>query len=319
MEATYEQHTEHTRVVAAPARVLYGLVADVTLWPALFGPSVHVRHLERSEREERFELWASVNGSVTSWVSHRTLAPEGLRVTFAQEVSRAPFASMGGEWLFRELPGGHSEVVLRHSFSPVDRRPETVKRAVAALDHNSSEELAALARIAELGHPVEDIAFSFSDSVGLSGAAADAYAFVARADLWADRLPHVARVRLAEPSEGVQELEMDTLTADGAGHTTRSVRVCRAPEWIAYKQLVPPKLLLGHSGLWTFTDGPDGAVLSSRHTVLLHPGAVAEVLGPDRGLADARDFVRDALGRNSATTMAHAAQHAERHAARTRR
>lgn len=312
MEATHEQYTEHSRIVAAPAGVLYGLVADVTLWPALFGPSVHVRHLERSERAERFELWATVNGSVTSWVSRRTLDPDRLRVTFAQEVSRPPFASMGGEWLFRELPGGRTEVVLRHSFSPTSPRQEAVTRAVAALDRNSFEELAALARIAELGHPVEDLAFSFSDSVELPGAAEAAYAFVARADLWADRLPHVARVRLTEPSEGVQDLEMDTVTADGSRHTTRSVRVCRAPEWIAYKQRVTPRLLLGHSGLWTFTGGSDNAVLSSRHTVLLNPGAVAEVLGPDRSLADARDFVREALGRNSATTMTYAAQHAAR-------
>ncbi|MGV4925066.1 aromatase/cyclase [Streptomyces sp. BHT-5-2] len=312
MDATHAQHTEHSRIVAAPADALYGLVADVTLWPALFGPSVHVRHLERSERAERFELWATVNGAVTSWRSRRTLDPEGRQVTFAQEVSRPPFASMGGEWLFRELPGGRTEVMLRHVFTPTDPGREAVARAVAALDHNSFAELAALARIAELGHPVADLAFSFTDHVELPGAPADAYAFVAQADRWAERLPHVARVRMTEPAEGVQELEMDTVTADGTGHTTRSVRVCHPPEWIAYKQQLPPKLLLGHSGLWTFADGPGGAVLTSRHTVLLNPDAVAEVLGPGHGLADARDAVRTGLSRNSATTMAHAAQHAAR-------
>ncbi|MFI8942900.1 aromatase/cyclase [Streptomyces syringium] len=315
METTHEHRTEHTRVVAAPPRVLYGLVADVTVWPALFGPSVHVRHLERSDRAERFELWATVNGEVSSWVSRRTLDPDLLRVTFRQEVSRPPIASMGGEWLFRELPGGHTEVVLRHSFRAVDDSPDTVARVNAALDRNSPEELAALGRIAECGHAPEDMALTFTDTVELSGAAADAYAFVARADLWADRLPHVDRVRFSESAPGVQDLEMDTVTADGARHTTRSVRVCRAPEWIAYKQLVPPKLLLGHSGLWTFTEGPGGAagaVLTSRHTVVIDPDAVEAVLGAGRSLADARTFIREALGRNSATTMGYAAQYAAR-------
>jgi len=312
MAALHEHHTEHTQVVAAPADVLHGLVADVTLWPALFGPCVHVRHLERSERAERFEMWATVNGSVSRWISRRTLDPDRLRVTFAQEVSRPPFASMGGEWLFRALPGGDTEVVLRHSFTPAEPGGETVERALAALDRNSTQELAALARLAELGHPVADLAFSFSDSVELPGAPADAYAFIERADRWAERLPHVSQVRLTEPAEGIQELEMETVTADGAAHTTRSVRVCRSREWIAYKQQVTPELLLGHSGLWTFPEGSGGTELTSRHTVLLNPAAVTEVLGPGHDLADARDMVRTALGRNSATTMAYAAQHTAR-------
>ncbi|WP_433859350.1 aromatase/cyclase [Streptomyces kronopolitis] len=312
METTHEHHTEHTRIVAAPPHVLYGLVADVTVWPALFGPSVYVRHLERSEHEERFELWATVNGEVTSWVSRRTLDPDALRVTFVQEVSAPPFRSAGGEWLFRELPDGHTEVVLRHSFTVTDDSPEAVARVNAALDRNSPEELAALGRLAEFGHAVEDIVFTFSDTVELAGAAEDAYDFVARADLWAERLPHVGRVRLAEPAPGIQDLEMDTVTADGSRHTTRSVRVCRTPQWIAYKQRITPKLLLGHSGLWTFEEGADGASLTSRHTVVINPEAVESVLGHGRNLADARKFIREALGRNSATTMSHAADHAAR-------
>ncbi len=94
MDTPHEHHTEHTHVVAAPAEVLYGLVADVTAWPALFGPSVHVQHLERSEREERFRLWATVNGEVTDWTSRRTLDPDALRVTFAQEVSPVSYTHL---------------------------------------------------------------------------------------------------------------------------------------------------------------------------------------------------------------------------------
>ncbi|MFE9135519.1 aromatase/cyclase [Streptomyces sp. NPDC007355] len=299
--------TEHTRQVSAPPETVYRLLADVTLWPAIFGPSVHVQHLERGEREERFSLWATVNGSVANWTSRRTLDPEGLRITFRQEHSRPPIASMAGEWLLRALPGGGTEVVLLHEFSVVASDPDAVRWVTEALDRNSPEELAALARVAELGHPVDDVVFSFVDTLALKVPVADAYAFVNRADLWAERLPHVSRVRMTEETPGIQELEMDTVTGDGSAHTTRSVRVCRAPEWIAYKQLMTPKLLTGHSGLWTFSDGPEGPVATARHTVAIDPAAVTEVLGPEATLADARAYVREALGRNSMTTMSYAA------------
>ncbi|MYS20706.1 aromatase [Streptomyces sp. DvalAA-14] len=304
--------TEHTLIAAAPPRALYELVADVTRWPAVFGPSVHVEHLDRGPREERFELWAMVGGGVTSWVSRRTLDPEVLRITFRQERSTPPIGAMGGEWVFRELPGGRTEVVLRHEFAAVDDDPATVAWIHRALDRNSAEELGVLGRIAEFGHPVEDVVFSFTDTVELPGRAADAYAFVNRADLWARRLPHVSRVRLDETVPGVQELEMDTVTADGSAHTTRSVRICRDGRWIAYKQHMTPKLLLGHSGLWTFTEADDGAGASvtARHTVVIDPAAVTGVLGEGATLAAARSYVRDALGRNSRSTLAHATAYA---------
>ena len=306
--------TEHTAVAAAPPAALYALVADVTRWPAVFGPSVHVQILERGPGWERFEIWAVVNGEVGSWVSRRTLDPENLRITFDQERSRAPIGSMGGEWTFRELPDGRTEIVLLHHFSAVDDAPATVRWITEALDRNSPEELAALVRIAEFGHPVEDVVFSFTDTVELPGAPADLYEFINRADRWADLLPHVSRVRLGEPTPGVQDLEMDTVTSDGSAHTTRSVRICREPEWIAYKQRVAPRLLLGHSGLWSFFEGPEGATVTARHTVAIDADAVAEVLGEGSTLADARAYLRDALGRNSLATLSHAGAHAGAHA-----
>ncbi|MGW0466462.1 aromatase/cyclase [Streptomyces sp. NPDC003027] len=310
--------TEHTLVVDAPPRTLYDLVADTTRWPAIFGPSVHVHHLEHGERDERFEIWAQVNGEVVSWVSRRVLDPERLYIAFRQERSAPPFASMSGGWLFRALPGGRTEVVLRHRFAALDEDPATLERIHRALDRNSPQELAALARIAQLGADVEEVVFSFTDTVPLTGTAAAAYAFVDRADLWAERLPHVSRARLTEDVPGIQTLEMDTVTADGSAHRTRSVRVCREPSWIAYKQLEMPRLLSGHSGLWTFTDGPDGPVAVSRHTVAIDPSAVEEVLGAGATLADARRYLREALGRNSLTTMTHAAAYAQEHGSAVR-
>jgi aromatase len=306
-----EHRTVHTRTVACPPEVLYGLVADVTRWPVIFGPSVHAEHLERSDRAERFRLWALVNGTVASWTSRRRLDPDALRIEFRQEESSPPVASMGGDWQFRTRPDGNADVMLGHHFTVVDDDPEALAWVTTALDRNSDAELGALGRLGEAGHPVDDVILSFEDVVPISGRAADAFDFVNRADLWPERLPHVSRLVLTEDVPGVQHMEMDTVTQEGHTHTTSSVRLCFRPGRIVYKQLVPPKLLLGHSGAWDFADGPrGGAVVTARHTVAIDASAVEDVLGESKTVADAREYVRTALGANSKATLAHAAEHA---------
>ncbi|MGH3912822.1 MAG: aromatase/cyclase [Pseudonocardiaceae bacterium] len=303
---------EHARVVNAPVEVLYELVADVTRWPVIFGPSLHVRHFQRGPEHEHFQLWALVGGQVKNWTSRRTLDASGLRITFEQERSQAPIVSMGGSWSFRALPGGRTQVVLEHHFSAEGQR--VIDWIADAVDRNSEEELAALSRIAELGAPVQEVIDTFEDTVRLAGSAADAYTFINRSDEWPDRLPHVRRVLLHEERPGVQHMEMDTVTADGSAHTTKSVRICLPHEQIVYKQLVPPAMLLGHSGAWHFAavpGEPDSAIVTARHTVAINPVAAREVLGADSTLADARRYLREALGGNGRATLAHAGSYAQ--------
>lgn len=294
----------HTRVVAAPADEVYRLVADVTLWPVVFGPTVHVEHFHRTERDERFQLWALVAGGVQTWVSRRDLDPAARRITFRQERSHPPIAGMAGTWSLHPLGDARTEVVLDHTFSVTDDAAlDTISSAV---DRNSTEELTALGRVTELGHPVDQVIDTFSDTVVLDGLLADVYGFVHRSDLWPGRLPHVARVELSEDESGIQHMEMDTVTADGAAHTTRSVRVCSANSSIAYKQLLPPRMLLGHSGRWTFTQLGHGVEATATHTVAIDPEAARSVLGDDSTLAQARKYLREALGGNGRATLAHA-------------
>lgn len=305
-----QQTTVHSQVMSAPAQAVYDLVADVTRWPVIFGPSVHVQHLERTERTERFQLWALVNGEVKTWTSRRTLDSRQGRISFVQERSAPPFASMAGEWAFRALPGGRTEVVLTHHFSAVGDG-EALESITTAVDHNSEKELAALGGLAQLGYPVHELVFSFDDQLHLSGSAGHAYAFIYRSDEWPQRLPHVSRVVLQEQQSGVpgvavQNMEMDTVTGDGSAHTTRSVRLCFPDEQIIYKQLVPPALLFGHRGAWIFGDGPDGAVATARHTVAINPAAIPDALGTNSSLADVREYLREVLGANSRVTLAHA-------------
>ncbi|WP_243788665.1 aromatase/cyclase [Saccharopolyspora gloriosae] len=311
MSRTEPHRTEHRLVVAAPADRLYALVAGVQRWPAVFAPNLHVHHLHRTPHQERFRIWALLNGTVRNWTSRRELDPRGLRVTFEQEVSSPPIASMGGEWSMRQLSGSRTELLLLHHFTAVDDDPSTIDWINRAVDANSKRELEALRDVAERGADLNDVVFSFEDSLRCAGRAADCYEFVHRADLWDHRLPHVSRVRLDEDDEGVQQLEMDTTTEDGGTHTTRSYRVCSAPSWIGYKQTVLPALLTGHSGLWTFSEDAGTTTMTARHTVAIKTDVISDVLGPGRSVADARTFLRSALGANSLTTLTRAAEFAE--------
>jgi aromatase len=304
-----QRTTVHSHVISAPAQDVYALVADVSRWPAIFAPSLYVRHVQLAERTERFRLWALVNGDVKSWTSRRTRDPQRLHISFTQERTQPPFATMGGDWTFRPLRGNRSEVVLTHHFSTADG--ESSEAAAVAVGHNSEQELAALKKLAELKHPMRDIVLSFEDTVQSCGALSDAYQFVYRSGEWPQRLPHVSRVVLHEQPSGVQDMKMDTVTADGSTHTTRSIRLCFADERIVYKQLIAPALLFGHSGEWLFTDGPDATTITARHTVAIDPDAISGVLGTKHTLADARGFVRAALGANSRTTLAHAGAYAQ--------
>ncbi|MFJ9153330.1 aromatase/cyclase [Streptomyces sp. NPDC102270] len=294
----------HSRLVAAPAENVYRVVADVTSWPVVFGPAVHVRHLHRTEGEERFQLWALVGGDVHTWVSRREFDPAARRIVFRQERTHPPVTAMAGTWSFHPLRDGRTEVRLEHTFSVDGEGAAAGIRA--AVDRNSKEELAALGRITELGHPLDEVIDTFSDTVVLDAHPKDVYEFVRRSDLWPERLPHVARVDLSEDASGIQHMEMDTVTADGTAHTTRSVRVCSAPSWIAYKQLLPPRTLLGHRGRWTFTPVERGVEVTATHTVAIDHRAARAVLGADCTVARAREHLRAALGGNGRATLAHA-------------
>ncbi|MGW0707278.1 aromatase/cyclase [Streptomyces sp. NPDC002643] len=311
--------TRHTIEVAAEPKAVYALIAAAEDWPHVFPPTVHVERLDGDDRSERLRIWAFANGEVRSWTSRRQLDPGALRVTFRQEVSSAPVASMGGEWIIEAAPGG-SSVVLLHDFTVVDDDPVARAWVEQAVDTNSGSELAALKTAAESLAAEPGALLSFADHVDISGPKEElkeqVYDFLWRADLWEERLPHVNRLVLTEPGEDVQTVEMDTRAADGSVHTTKSVRVGFAPDRLVYKQTEVPPLMAAHTGRWTIEPTPDGVRATSHHTVVLRLDRVRELLGPDATLDSARDLVRGALGRNSTATLTLAKEAAERAASR---
>jgi aromatase len=301
----------HEITVSAPADVVYRLLAEVENWPRIFPPTIHVDHVERGEREERIRIWATANGEAKNWTSHRTLDPGARRITFRQEVTAPPVAAMGGTWIIEALSETRARVQLLHDYRAIDDDPAGLRWIDEAVDRNSRSELAALKENVELAYSTEDVTFSFEDAVLVQGAAKDVYDFVNEAHLWSERLPHVASVRLDEDTPGLQTLEMDTRAKDGSTHTTKSYRVTFPPDKIAYKQVTLPALMTVHTGIWTFTETPDGVRAASQHTVTLNTANIERVLGPEATVAGARSYVHEALSTNSLATLGHAKAYAE--------
>ncbi|MFG3659685.1 aromatase/cyclase [Streptomyces sp. NPDC047706] len=311
MSASELREVEHEITISAPAADVYRLIADVANWPRIFPPTIYVDHLERSGDEELIRIWATANGEPKNWTSRRVLDPGALRITFRQQVSTPPVASMGGTWIIEPQGEGTSRVRLLHDYTAVDDDPASLTWIDEAVDRNSRSELAALKTNVELAAASAELTFSFEDTVEVEGSAKDVYDFVNEAGLWSERLPHVATVRLTEDTPGLQTLEMDTRAKDGSTHTTRSYRVCLQGRRIAYKQTTLPALMNLHTGYWTFTDHGTGSTASSQHTVVLRPENIEKILGPGAGVAEAREYVRSALSTNSRATLGHAKAYAE--------
>lgn len=306
------REVEHDITIDAPADAVYRLIAEVENWPRIFPPTIHVERVAHGDREERIEIWATANGEAKHWASRRTLDPERARITFRQEVSTPPVASMGGTWIIEPLSAGSSRVRLLHDYRAVDDDPEGLEWIDKAVDRNSRSELAALKENVELAHASAELTFSFEDTVVIEGSAEDAYGFIDEAGLWVERLPHVASVRFSEDTPGLQVLEMDTRAKDGSTHTTKSYRVTFPHHRIAYKQVTLPALMTLHTGVWTFEERAGRTTATSQHTVVLNTANIARILGEEATVADARDYVRTALSTNSRATLGHAKDHAER-------
>ncbi|MEU8258911.1 aromatase/cyclase [Micromonospora inaquosa] len=306
------REVEHDITVAAPAKEVYRLIAEVENWPQVFPPTIFVDHVERGERSERIRIWATAKGEAKNWTSRRELDPEALRITFRQEVPSQPVAAMGGAWWFEAVSETETTVRLFHDYRAVDDDPEHLAWIDEAVDRNSRSELDALKRIVETAAQTAELTFEFTDTVQIDGMAKDVYDFINDAHLWSERLPHVATVQLTEETPGLQTLEMDTWARDGSTHRTRSYRVTFPHQRIAYKQVTLPALMNVHTGIWTFTENDEGVAASSQHTVVLNPDNIPRILGPDAGVEEARNYVRNALSTNSRATLDHARAHAER-------
>ncbi|MFJ8017083.1 aromatase/cyclase [Streptomyces sp. NPDC096339] len=296
----------------APAGVVYGLIADTTQWPLLMPPSVHVERLDFDGTEDRFQMWVTANGEVKSWFSRRAMDPVGRRVEFRQETPAAPALSLGGRWTVEDLGAGRSRLTLDHDFTVAEGRPDDAAWVGLATDTNSRAELDRIKEAAERWERLDDLVLTFEDEIKVQAPPELVYDFLYRADAWPAHLSHVTRAEVTEDAPGIQHLSTDTLGADGVRQTTESVRICFPAAYrLVWKETPATPLFAAHTGEWALFPDETGVTAVSRHSVLLREEAVETVFGPGADLAEARAYVRQALGRDSTATLAVAAQHAE--------
>jgi aromatase len=304
-------HLEHSIAVSAPPSAAFRVIADAVNWPIVFLPTIQLERDDLGGGEERIHVWALANDEVKAWTSIRNVDPDRLRVQFRQEKSSPPIGAMSGEWIVEAQPDGGSLVRLLHDFGAIDDDPASLQWIADATDRNSKTELATLKAAAEQADERDSLIVWWDDSVPSTGAADDAWEFMWNAREWPSRVPHVERMSLEEPEPNIQLMEMDTKTKDGSAHTTKSIRVGFPKRRLVYKQTTPPTLLSVHTGHFLIDETPEGYMLTSRHTAMIRPEKIAEVLGADATLQDAREYIESALTANSRVTMEHAKAFAE--------
>jgi C7-C12 aromatase (ARO/CYC) len=310
------QHVvEHNITAQAPAQLAYDLLVDVARWPQHFTPIVHTEHekVEGAGHEtDLVTVWALRGAdTVRTWTSRRTLDPAGLRICFVNDPVPPGLDTAGGEWTFQSQDDGSTKITVRHEFTLAPGAPEdAVTRLTVEFANNSVRQLTELKAAAERADELAELIVDFTDPLFVCGSVDDAYEVLYAADKWPQRLPHVLDLTMTENVPNIQFFDMLTATPDGHQHTTRSVRVCLPPHKIVYKQISLPPLLSAHTGHWTFAAAPEGLVAAARHTATIKPSAL-HLLGDGTTVADARRYLRRALGNNSMTNLRLAKRFAE--------
>lgn len=319
------QRTRHSVEVAAPAGVVYALLADAVRRPLYCPPVLHVERLDFDGTRERLRVWENTGGHVRSSLSARVHYPHERRIAFQQLRHEAPIESMGGEWTVEEAAGGRSVVTVRHAFTGTGTGDHSDDVAWVGLvtGDNACAELESLRRIAESQNGLDDLELSFEDSVRVNGPGELVYDFLYRAADWPGLVPHVQQLQLTESAPGVQVLDYDVLQPDGAVHPAGAVRLCFPHAGrIVYKQTAPSAPVAAHTGEWWVLPDEQGVRVIAHHSVLLDEAAVRALAGvggsalgrvprAPSGMERVRLGLRESIGRASLATLELAKRHAE--------
>ncbi|MGW3124516.1 aromatase/cyclase [Streptomyces sp. NPDC001107] len=306
MPAPALHRTAHRIEVAAPAGVVYGLIADAERWPLFFAPNVYVEPLDAAGPEQRLRMWAHAGDRITSWITRRTLDPGARRIAFRQEVTSAAVDSMRGTWSVEPAADGSSLLTLERHFAAAggSAAPDLIG------DANLRAHLADLKRLAERWALLDELVVTVEDTVRVEGPSELVYGFLYRAAAWPGTVPGLSGLHLVEDVPGIQALR-----APGTGHRAgdmRAVRLCFTHGGlITYKVTQPPELVSGQAGEWSVEPDLTGVTVRARHQLVLDEHDVTRVLGADAGLGDARRHVQERVGRQSTALLRLAKQHAE--------
>ncbi|MCT9011748.1 aromatase/cyclase [Streptomyces sp. NPDC054766] len=293
--------------VAAPAGVVYGLLADAPRWPVLLPGIVHAERIDFDGARESLRLWQLRHGQVHGVLARRVLLPSGRRIEFELQDAVLPGAPVSGSWSVAPDGAGCCLLTLRQE------HPAGTGGPPGALDAQVRAELSAVRAAAERWERLDELLLSFEDSVYVNGAPEVVYDFLYRIGDWAELVPHVERAEVTEDRPGVQTTVLHTC-APGTGRplVSEGVRLCfPAAGRIVHKETVSPDPLAAHCTEWSLEPDASGVRVVCAHHVMLRQNTVEAVLGKGALLVDARRHVRQWLGRSSTETLDLARWHAE--------
>lgn len=301
----------HKVQVAAPAGVVYGLLADTARWPLYFSPNIHVEQLESDGERKRLRMWCLVGGQLTSWISWLHLDPVERRVEVRQEPAAAGMELLGGSIHVLSKGPANSELELRYNRRVAKDLPDDVAWVERARGVAGRAQLADLKHLSERWTQLDDLMLSCEESIRINGPAELVYDVLFRAGDWPQLVPHITRVDLQEEAPGVHHMTLETLTDHGSEHTA-VVRMCFPHAGrIVYKQTTPTTLLAAHTGEWSVLPDEYGVTVLAQHSAVLREENVAAVLGERADIQRARRYVRDELGQKDRILLSHVKEHAE--------
>jgi aromatase len=297
----------HTLPVAAPAHVVYGLLADAPNWPLLLAGHLHVERIDLAPHDgdgmlEHLRTWHLHAGHVRSTLTRRVLHPAALTIGFEQQDTLLPGTPLRGTWTIQPHGPARCLVTLHHEPPPA-----------GAVRPDPPTELEQVRESAERWQHLDELLLSFTDSIHIQGPAELVYDFLYRIQDWPDLLPHVERADVQEDQPGIQFATLDTCAAPtGLTATTGQVRLCFPhAARIVHQHTAMPHPIAAHSGEWSLEPEAGGVRAVSVHRVLLRAETLPAAPGPHDRLTDARRHVRAELGRASTETLTLAKWHAE--------
>ncbi|NED14785.1 SRPBCC family protein [Streptomyces sp. SID9124] len=299
MSAERGHSTRRTMSVAAPAGVVYGMLADAVRWPLFLPSHLHVERIDFDGTVEQLRVWDLADDRVRSSHVRRTLDPPARTIDFEQRSGDRADAPVTGRWSVE--PDGDTRSSLTLS-----RDGDDAPDAVPAL-------LDQVREMAERWERLDELLVGFEDSVHVEGPSELVYDFLYRMEDWVELIPHVEWTLVREDQPGVQLAAMDTCADDtGETVTVESVRLCFPHAGrIVYKETLTPDPIASHSGEWALLPDESGVRVVSTHQVMLREDAVGRAPDGRATGADARHHVRTWLGRASTEALGLAKWHAE--------
>ncbi|XMA35618.1 SRPBCC family protein [Streptomyces albogriseolus] len=188
-----------TVCVAAPAHVVYGMLADAPRWPVLLPSYVHVERMDFDGAGETLLAWEFEDGRVRSSRLRRTLRPREHCVDFEQDDPAWPGGTVAGSWSVEPDGAGRSLVTLRQQ---TPNAPAGTSAGPDGLDADAAGRLARLREAAERWDRLDELLLAFEERIRVEGPAELVYDFLYRVEDWPETLPPHRRQQCARGPAG---------------------------------------------------------------------------------------------------------------------